>query len=157
MPSRGYEEHNDEGRPSTGRQTSNNSLPLIDPIAERRKIHETYAAQYRQDSQNGTPPMGYVPLSEQPGQRCASAKPGLLIWGTSVQPLESNRGSLSSFCSVCLLASFTCNYLYIYPAMLFIHRLLFKINISQRRPKPTGLVHKGSVHGRHLHHAELTA
>lgn len=60
----------------------------------RRRVHESYAAQYRQDARNGTPPLGYIPVNGR-----ASTVNSLDEW--TLTPV-SNTGMCLSISSCCV-------------------------------------------------------
>lgn len=91
MSSRGYDTRNDDLLLSSSRSTTNSDKPF-DLIAERRRIHEMYAAQYRQDAENGSLQLGYLPLavgSQQNPPMTAASK----FWGHQAEGPESNIGN----------------------------------------------------------------
>ncbi|RPB29226.1 hypothetical protein L211DRAFT_262836 [Terfezia boudieri ATCC MYA-4762] len=89
MPSRGYETHNDDANLASTLSTSNGGQAL-DLIAERRRAHEIYAAQYRHDAGIGSLPSGYLPLTMEP-QRSPAINPAGLFWGHQLEQAENNR------------------------------------------------------------------
>ena len=89
MSPRGYETHNDDISLATSLST--NSGQAFDLITERRRVHEIYAAQYRHDTETGSLPSGYLPLTIEP-QRSPAINPAVGFWGPQPEQAESNRG-----------------------------------------------------------------
>ena len=90
MPSRGCETHNGDISLTSSLSTSN-GVQEFDLIAERRRVHEIYAAQYRHDAETGSLPLGYLPLTVEP-QGSPAINPTAGFWGHQPEQAENNRG-----------------------------------------------------------------
>jgi len=90
MHSRGYETHDDDVSLASSLSTSNGGQ-AFDLIAERRRVHEIYAAQYRHDAEAGSLPSGYLPLTMEP-QRSPVINPAAGFWRHQPEQTENNRG-----------------------------------------------------------------
>lgn len=92
MHSNGYEAQSDEGCSSASRSTFDGRQSIGDPLSDRRRIHEIYAAQYRQEAEKGVPRLGYLPLSQEP-LRNSNFHRSSDEWQPSTNLSESSRGS----------------------------------------------------------------
>lgn len=121
MHTNGYEAQSDEGCSSVSRSTPNGRQSIGDPLSDRWRIHEMYAAQYRQETEKGIPRLGYLPLSQEP-LRISNSNHLSDEWRPSTNRSESSRGSCSSpISSVNLLSTHTAVNIYLSLWSAYLH------------------------------------